>query len=265
MNSKFHGIIQENIDKLEETGISVEYESELIRKDGTIVPIQISAHILNNGDKKQKYIYSFIKDITQQKKDELERNLFLEKIQGEKNKLAALINSIPDEVWFADINKKLTLANPSALNELSSSNKFYLKEITGDIEVCRTDGSIRPIEEAPSFRALNGENVRNMEEIVCTPVTNELRYRQVNASPVKDVHNNIIGSVSVVHDITKSKKREHRILKILESEQQLSEELQASNEELQATSEELQVSNEELRQQQDYLIDVNQALNGESC
>ena len=261
MNSKFHGIIQENIDKLEETGISVEYESELIRKDGTIVPIQISAHILNNGDKKQKYIYSFIKDITQQKKDELERNLFLEKIQGEKNKLAALINSIPDEVWFADINKKLTLANPSALNELSSSNKFYLKEITGDIEVCRTDGSIRPIEEAPSFRALNGENVRNMEEIVCTPVTNELRYRQVNASPVKDVHNNIIGSVSVVHDITKSKKREHRILKILESEQQLSEELQASNEELQATSEELQVSNEELRQQQDYLIDVNQALN----
>ena len=77
----------------------------------------------------------------------------------------------------------------------------------------------------------------------------------------KITDDNIIGAVSVVHDITKRKQRENQILKLLESEQQLSEELQSSNEELQTTSEELQVSNEELQQQQDYLIDINQALN----
>ena len=68
------------------------------------------------------------------------------------------------------------------------------------------DGSPRPIEDAPPLKALKGENIKNMEEIVRNPTTNELRYRQVNASPVKDTNNNIIGSISLVRDITDHKK-----------------------------------------------------------
>lgn len=47
-------------------------------------------------------------------------------------------------------------------------------------------------------------------------------------------------------DITKRKLAEEHIIKLLEEEQQLTEELTATNEELQATTEELQTSNDEL-------------------
>ena len=138
-----------------------------------------------------------------------DRQSLLNEVQKERDMLSALISSIPDEVWFADNNKKFTLLNQSALQEfgLYPSN-IDVEELASNLEVYRSDGSPRPVEEAPPLRALKGEIVKNLEEIIRTPSRNELRYRQVNASPVKDSDDNIIGSVAVVRDITESKKTE---------------------------------------------------------
>lgn len=221
-NTEFKQSAEKNIKKLLNTKKSVIYEDQLIRKDGKVVPIQVSSHLFKN--EKMGYIYSFVTDISQQKNDYLERRLFLEKIQGERDKLAALVNNIPDEIWFVDKNKNFTLANPTALQEFGLLfNKVDAEEIVEYLEVYNPDGSIRPIDEAPSLRALKGENIRNLEEIIGMPETNEIRYRQVNASPLRDAYSNIIGSVSVVHDITKRKDRENQMLKVLENDQQLSE------------------------------------------
>ena len=80
--------------------------------------------------------------------------------------------------------------------------------MASNLDVFRPDGSPRPVEEAPPLRAINGEHIKNMEEIVRDPTNNELRYREVNASPVKDDDDRIIGAVSVVRDITDSEKAE---------------------------------------------------------
>ena len=56
----------------------------------------------------------------------------------------------------------------------------------------------------------------NQEETIRTPGHGELRYRDVGASPVKDDSGTIIGSVSVVRDITTRKRTE---LALQESEQ----------------------------------------------
>ncbi len=50
--------------------------------------------------------------------------------------------------------------------------------------------------------------MRNYEQIIRLPANGELQYRQVNVSPVRDPKGNIIGSVSVVRDITEIKKAE---------------------------------------------------------
>ena len=154
-----------------------------------------------------------IQDITEQKKVEVDKQSLFNEVQNERDMLSALINNIPDEVWFADNNKKFTLANPSALHEfgLYPSN-IDVEEMASNLEVYHSDGSPRPIDEAPPLRALKGEIIRNLEEIILIPSRNELRYRQVNASPVKDSDDNIIGSVSVVRDITESKKTEEALL-----------------------------------------------------
>ena len=142
-----------------------------------------------------------------------ETKRLLNDIQMEKDKLSALINSINDEVWFADTQKKFILANPSALREfgLGATEEIDVKKFAESLDVCRPDGSLRPVEEAPPLRALQGELVRNFEEIIRTPGSGEFRYRLVSAAPVRDGSGNIMGSVSVVRDITELKQAEQAL------------------------------------------------------
>ena len=154
-----------------------------------------------------------IQDITKQKKIEKNKQSLLNEVQNERDMLSAIISNIPDEVWFADKNKKFTLVNPSALHEFGLySNNINIEEMASNLEVHRSDGSPRPVDEAPALRALKGEIIKNLEEIIRTPSSKELRYRQVNASPVKDKNDNIIGSVSVVRDITERKNAEEALV-----------------------------------------------------
>ena len=158
-------------------------------------------------------LFGLARDITERKRAEVEARELLSMAEREKETLSALINSIQDEVWFADREKKFTLANPSALREFgfdaSAVGDIDIEELAGSLEVYRPDGSPRPVEEAPPLRAISGQIIRNQEEIVRTPLSGTLRYRQVSSSPVRDRDNTIIGSVSVVRDITEHKRMEN--------------------------------------------------------
>jgi hypothetical protein len=162
-----------------------------------------------------------VRDITEHKKMEEENRRLLDAVQQEKDRLSAVINSITDEVWFVDTEKKFTLENQSALEEfgiVNSNEGIYVEKLAESLEMYSSDGSPRPLEETPALRALRGEVVRNAESIVRTPLKGELRYRQTSSAPVRDAGGNIIGSVSVVRDITEHKKMEEALR---ESEERL--------------------------------------------
>lgn len=175
-------------------------------------PMQRHFHISVTSPKQGQFVTVF-EDITDRKRAEDETQRLLNAIQQEKDKLTALVTSINDEVWFADPQKKFALANPSALREfgLSSEEEIDVEKLSESLEVHRSDGSLRPIEEAPPLRALQGELITNLEEIIRNPISGKLRYRQVSAAPVRDVNGNIIGSVSVVRDITELKRAEEAL------------------------------------------------------
>ncbi|MGH8327306.1 MAG: ATP-binding protein, partial [Steroidobacteraceae bacterium] len=63
-----------------------------------------------------------------------------------------------------------------------------------------------PMEEAPPLRSLQGEVIKDEEQIVRTPRTGSLRHRQVSSSPVRNANGEIIGAVSVVRDVTERKR-----------------------------------------------------------
>jgi PAS domain S-box-containing protein len=154
-------------------------------------------------------------------------------IEEERNRLSSLLSSIPDEVWFTDTNKKFTLANTKVIQEfgLDRVENLDVEEFAQSLKVILPDGTPRPVEEAPPLRALKGEVILNLEEIVLDPNSKELRYRQVNSAPVKDAFGNIIGAISVVRDITELKRLneelEQRVI-------QRTEQLEIANKELEA-------------------------------
>ncbi|MCX5684584.1 MAG: PAS domain S-box protein [Planctomycetota bacterium] len=152
-------------------------------------------------------------DITERKRAEQEVQRLLSAVQEEKERLSCLLNSIGDEVWFADTHRQFTLANPAAAREfrLGPTDGIDVEKLAANLEVYRADGSPRPVEEAPPLRALAGEVIRGEEEIIRTPGAGELRHRQVSAAPVRDSGGRIIGSVAVVRDITDHKRAEEAL------------------------------------------------------
>lgn len=213
-------------------------EIEVQRKDGHWYIMRILPYLTTTNEV-NGVVMSFL-DIDKQKQavDELARTneqlqeslMETKKVEDsakeERDRLLALVNSITDEVWFADIQGNFTLENEAALKEfgIDTSNVVSVKEMANGLEVFRPDGSPRPAGDAPPLRALKGEIINNAEEIVRTPASGELRHRWVNASPVRGTDGNIIGSVSVVRDITERKRMEERIQELLkEREEQLVE------------------------------------------
>jgi PAS domain S-box-containing protein len=157
----------------------------------------------------------YFQDVTRRKQAEEEVQKLLSAAQEEKEKLSFLLNSISDEVWFADTNRKIKLTNPSAVQEfrLNSQDRIDVEKLAASLEVYRGDGSLRPVEEAPLLRALAGEVNRAEDEIIRTPGTGELRYRQVSSAPVRNPNGQIIGSISVVRDITERKQAEEQLIR----------------------------------------------------
>ena len=206
-----HGVRAQIMTQMLENAKVENLEAQVTRRDGSPFWVSYSAHIYPESN----FIEGAIVDITERKKLEEESQRMLAIIQEDKDRLLALINSIMDEVWFADIHKNFTLANLVALREFGYSSAdvvdIDIEKLAKSLEVYNPDGSPRPVEEAPPLRALKGETLRNVEEIVRTPVSGELRHRQVSASPVRDINGNIIGAVSVVRDITESKRVEEAL------------------------------------------------------
>ena len=152
-------------------------------------------------------------EVIERQRMEAEARRLLAAVQEEKDRLSALVNSIQDEVWFADTNKKFTLANPSALREFhfGTVDSIDVEKMAAGLEVYRPDGTARPVDEAPPLLSLKGEVVRNQEEIIRTPANDALRYREVSSAPVRDAAGSIVGSVSVVRDITERKRIEDEL------------------------------------------------------
>lgn len=188
------------------------WEGELIQTahNGTSLVVSSRWSLQRNANGEPTGILKTHNDVTGRKRAEDENRRLLASVTEERDRLSALISSITDEVWFASANGTFTWANPAALREfgIESADGLSIQNLAGNLEILQPDGNPRSPEDAPPLRALRGEIVRELEEIVRTPRTGELRHRQISSAPVRDAAGNIIGSISVVRDITEGKAAE---------------------------------------------------------
>jgi two-component system sensor histidine kinase/response regulator len=130
-------------------------------------------------------------------------------LQEERDRLAAVIDNLSEEIWLIDAEGRLLLVNPAARREfgLEDGGSGDIRQLAAHLEILRPDGTLRPLEEAPPLRALReGVAFLDLEEIVRTPVTGEFRYRSVSAVPIREEKGGVKGVVSIVRDITAQKR-----------------------------------------------------------
>lgn len=182
----------------------------LILDDGREIAIELSGAPIRSHDGTIRGGVVTFRDCTEKRRGEQRVQQLLRAVEAEKEWFSQVLSSITEEVYFTDTRKRYTFANAAAMREFghTSVSGIEVEKIIAKLVVLRPDGSPRPIEEAPPLRALTGEVIRDEEQITKTPRTGELRHRQVSSAPVRDASGTIIGSVSVVRDITERKRAE---------------------------------------------------------
>jgi len=152
-------------------------------------------------------------DVTERNHAEREVQRLIDALNAEREWLFAALNSIHDEVYFTDPQGRYTYANPAALRAFGyvSVEGVPVEKIVSNLVVLRPDGTPRPLEEAPPLRALKGETISDEGQILRVPRTGEFRHRQVSSAPVRNADGDVVGSVSVVRDVTESKLAEARL------------------------------------------------------
>jgi PAS domain S-box-containing protein len=197
------------INKAIQTKSCFELEHRVVRSDGSLGWTFSRAIPILDANGAIVEWFGMASDVTAHKVAE-------QAVHEERDRLSALVSSIGDEIWFADATGKFTLVNPAGRRQfgLAEQGTTDVRQFAATLEVFRPDGRPRPIEEAPPLRALRGESVTNEDEIIRTPATGELRYRQVSAAPVHDIRRKVIGSVSVVRDVTARKVAEEALRRL---------------------------------------------------
>jgi PAS domain S-box-containing protein len=193
-----------------ESRAGVAKELALIRADRREVAIELRGVPIRSEHGKLRGMLVTFRDCTEKKQAEHDMQQLLRTVEAEKEWFSQVLSSITEEVYFTDTQKRYTFANAAAMREFghTSVRGIEVEKIISNLVVLRPDGTTRPIEEAPPLRALTGEVIRDEEQITKTPRTGELRHRQVSSAPVRDAEGRIIGSVSVVRDITERKRAE---------------------------------------------------------
>ena len=93
--AKWRAVEKEKLEELQRTGEAVRYEKEYIKKDGTVVPIELFVHLIKDEKGDPAYFYSFISDITDRKQAD-------ETLRQSEERFKAIASNTPDHILVQD-------------------------------------------------------------------------------------------------------------------------------------------------------------------
>lgn len=186
------------VDKLEKYGKIYDVELMVKRKDGSILNGIFYGEIIDNQG--QKSFLTVMVDITE--KNNIEKNL-----QQEKALLAGLLDSIPDMIFFKNLNGKYLGCNPEFLRFVGKEKENIVGH--SDYELFSKD--VADFFIANDKAALELGKSRQNEEWIDYPDGKKVLIDTIKA-PLKDVDGNIMGVLGISRDITVRKQTENKLL-----------------------------------------------------
>jgi PAS domain S-box-containing protein len=170
-------------------------EWSLRRKDGTWLPVEVSAKILPDGQWQ-----GFVRDISERKAHEAEREALLAESESERRWLQAVIDTVPLGVLVVRPDGRL-LSNRRAeallgmpLSPTGGSAQYASR-------ILFPDGRPVPREALVSSRVLRGETVMDAEFLV-EHADGTRRPLLGSAAPIRDAEGRVIGGVGAFQDMS---------------------------------------------------------------
>lgn len=160
------------------------------------------------------------RDITEKKRAE-------EALQNEKNQLKTLIDSLPDLIFFKDVEGKYILNNKANLDFLGVEDQA---EVVGKtVFDFHRSGQAEKLYEEEQKVLNSGKSMLEVEQLLYHKTKNENRWFIISRIPLKNKNGEIKGILGVGHDITNRKYAEATLRQTYDELEQTNKELIAAN------------------------------------
>ncbi len=193
-------------------------EQLALRADGSEFPVEM---IVSALEEEGTYsFHAFLTDISERRARERERQRLLAELehalQGTEQRLQAIVDSLVEAITIRAPDDRLIYANRAALERMGLSSVAELaaadpRALMGGHEVTTEDGRDVRMEDLPSVRLLRGEEepepmlLRTVEK-----ATGDERWVLLKAAAVRDEEGAIDSAVTIIEDVTASKRLQLR-------------------------------------------------------
>mgnify|MGYP006283569943 FL=1 len=170
------------------------------RKDGTYAWVMARAYVLRNERGEAIRMVGSILDMT-------EKLELVDELEGERSKLATILETALAGIVVVDEQARIIYANPAA-HTLYNQRVPYRQEMNSHRQLgfLHPDGTPYEPRELPLVRsALEGETFIEEELLIEWP-GGERRHLLANTSPLRDAQGRITGAVAIVQDISDLKR-----------------------------------------------------------
>jgi sigma-B regulation protein RsbU (phosphoserine phosphatase) len=214
---------------MQENDVISGFESQVYRKDGSIIWISENCRAIRDGKGRLLYYEGTVEDITQ-------RRMAEEKVHHSEALYHSLVETLPQNIFRKDLQHRFTFANQQFCKALGRP----LEEIVG-----KTDFDFFPTEMAQKYQEDDrrviekGQSYETVEEHQA-PGHSKI-YVQVVKTPLREASGRILGLQAIFWDITEQRLAEEKLRKANTALAQSRKELRNKNQQME---EDLQMARE---------------------
>ncbi|WP_321306138.1 PAS domain S-box protein [Marinifilum fragile] len=187
-------------------GSSQVYEKECIKKDGSIVPVELRVHLMKDEQDEIVGYWAILRDIS------IRKNA-LKQIDNERARLETILETVPEMIWLKNTEGEYLACNNNFAEfigvkeeELIGKSDFEI-DINPEMAEFYFKKDLEVIKSANTIRFVNWAKSVNTDEEVLT---------ETIKTPMYDSIGNITGVLGVSRDISEIKKAEEELRKAKE-------------------------------------------------
>jgi len=217
---------EHNFALFKERGGLLDVEYELLRKDGSVLPVVLSATLVRDAQGKYLRSRSSVYDITRRREAE-------QSLHRTNTFLDSILEHIPDMIFVKDADELRFVRFNRAAEELLGVPK---EELIG-----KSDYDFLPQAQADAFAAKDREALASggLVDIVEEPIDTRLHGRRLlhtKKIPILDENGEPRYVLGISEDVTERLRTERRILELNQALEARAAQLEASNRELESFS-----------------------------